>query len=502
MVTVYREYTRDRIGLVFGLRGGQLIGLGLGALPVFMCLQRGLWTAALAAFGVWLLVAVVVVVPVRGRSVTGWFLAATRHLFGTTLRWSSWRSKASQGRVDDLDAADLPGVLSAVEVHDGPPHGPTQTRVAVIQHHAARTWAVTARVTQPGIGMADGVERDRFGNGLSQLLEAASRTELVDEIQLLVRTVPDDGAERTLWLTNHRRPGAPTLARHANDQLQAVLTGAAVRSEAFVTVLVPEARIGRKAREHGRGIDGRARVLFAVMAEVEAQLRGPVGMSEVTWLTSPELAVVCRTGFAPGDRAGIVAALAAHTTNAQVNAGVPWAHAGPSGADPTVRHYSHDAWNSVSATLTLPAKGAVIGALAPVLTPSEPGERRSFLVAFPILAESVADRRTANSEFAADVGDALRQKARIRQRARGRTEAARVRGVDSRLARGTVLTRPYAICTVTAPKTAPIAEYGARLDAAIRRAGFAPLRLDLAHDVGFAASVVPLGVGLTRKTAS
>ena len=259
--------------------------------------------------------------------------------------------------MDDLDAADLPGVLSAVEVHDGPPHGPTQTRVAVIQHHAARTWAVTARVTHPGIGMADGVERDRFGAGLSQLLEAASRTELVDEIQLLVRTVPDDGAERTLWLTNHRRPGAPALARQANNQLQAVLTGAAVRSEAFVTVLVPEARIGRKAREHGRGIDGRARVLFAVMAEVEAQLRGPVGMSEVTWLTSPELAVVCRTGFAPGDRAGIVAALAAHTTNRSGERRVPWAHAGPSGADPTVRHYSHDAWNSVSATLTLPARG-------------------------------------------------------------------------------------------------------------------------------------------------
>ena len=51
MVTVYREYTRDRIGLVFGLGGGQLTLLGLGALPVFICLQRGLWTAALAAFG-------------------------------------------------------------------------------------------------------------------------------------------------------------------------------------------------------------------------------------------------------------------------------------------------------------------------------------------------------------------------------------------------------------------------------------------------------------------
>jgi len=41
MVTVYREYTRNRIGLVFGLGGGQLIVLGLGALPVFIARRRG-----------------------------------------------------------------------------------------------------------------------------------------------------------------------------------------------------------------------------------------------------------------------------------------------------------------------------------------------------------------------------------------------------------------------------------------------------------------------------
>ncbi|MEJ7742386.1 MAG: hypothetical protein WKF73_07470 [Nocardioidaceae bacterium] len=53
------------------------------------------------------------------------------------------------------------------------------------------------------------------------------------------------------------------------------------------------------------------------------------------------------------------------------------------------------------------------------------------------------------------------------------------------------MTRPYAVCTVTVPKTARVAEYGRRLDAAVRRAGFAPLRLDLAQDVAFAASTDP-----------
>ncbi len=65
------------------------------------------------------------------------------------------------------------------------------------------------------------------------------------------------------------------------------------------------------------------------MGEVGAHLTGPLGMTSVRWLTSPELAVTCRTGFAPGDRAGIIDALAAHAVHPEVNADVPWAMAGP-----------------------------------------------------------------------------------------------------------------------------------------------------------------------------
>ena len=93
----------------------------------------------------------------------------------------------------------------------------------------------------------------------------------------------------------------------------------------------------------------------------------------------------------------------------------------------------------------------------------------------------------------------LRARARVKQRARQRDETAKARGVDVKLARGHCLTRPYAVCTVTVPTTAPITEYGRRLDAAVRRAGYAPLRLDLAQDVAFAASTIPLGVSLTRR---
>ena len=164
------------------------------------------------------------------------------------------------------------------------------------------------------------------------------------------------------------------------------------------------------------------------MAEIEAQLRGPLGMTSVRWLSSPELALACRTGFAPGDRAGIVEALALAEKEPGVNADIPWAMAGPSGADATVRHYSHDAWNSISATIKLPNRGAVMGALAPILTPSESGERRSFVVAFPIVSQTKADRHSGNAEWAADLAEGMNEKLQPqdpRQAARGRPEGPR-----------------------------------------------------------------------------
>ncbi|WP_137122958.1 SCO6880 family protein [Segeticoccus rhizosphaerae] len=498
MTTIYGDYARDKIGWFFGLSGWQLAILAVGFLPPCWAMSRGDWASAGILLLGWVAAGVVTVTEVWGRTALGWLGAAAHYAAGSLLGWTRFRAKATRGAVEDLDRANLPGVLEAVQIHDGPPHGHTQDRVAIIQDHANRTWAVTAAVVHPGLGMKDSPARALEGAGLSQLLDAACRGELVTEIIFIVRTVPDDGAERALYVRRHRRAAGPQLSRQVNDDLTRALHGAAVRTEAFATVVVPEARIARHAKRSGGGLDGRARVLYAVMAEVEAQLRGGVGMLDVDWLSSPELALACRTGFAPGDRAGVVEALAAREQDPGVNADVPWAMAGPSGADPAVRHYSHDAWNSVSATIKLPSKGAVMGALAPVLTPGEPGERRCFMVCYPILAQGKADRRSANSEWAADIGGHLRDKVGMRQRAKQRDQAATARGMDAKLARGNAMIRPYGVCTVTVPKTERVSEYAARLDASVRRAGFAPLRLDLAQDVAFIASTIPLGTSLAR----
>jgi hypothetical protein len=127
----------------------------MAALPVLASVQRGAWTAALTAAGLWALIVVVVAIPIRGRSATGWLLAVSAFLLGRQAGWSRWRSRAATGAAENLGEADLPGVLQAVQVHDGPPHGPGQVRVAVVQNHALGTWAVTAQVTHPGIGLLE-----------------------------------------------------------------------------------------------------------------------------------------------------------------------------------------------------------------------------------------------------------------------------------------------------------------------------------------------------------
>jgi hypothetical protein len=164
-----------------------------------------------------------------------------------------------------------------------------------------------------------------------------------------------------------------------------------------------------------------------------------------------------------------------------------------------MRHYHHDAWCSITDTILLPDQGAILGALAPVFVPSTPGERRAVTVFFPAMSQVKADKLTGREEMSAIVGTELRRRSGRVERARQRRATARVTSMDEKLAKGRALVRPCAAATVTVPDTWPIAEYGRRLDASIRLAGFIPQRLDGAQDAGFAAGAIPLGVGVPRR---
>ena len=500
----YGGWSKDRQGWFLGLSGGAWIVIIAGGLPALLAAGAHRWPLALGWLPVWGVLIVAVAVPVRGRPALRWVIDCLYRAVGIVAGRSHWQSRAATGTVDRLAEADLPGVLSGIRTHDGPPFGPLLARPAVIADNRERTWAVVARVHHPGIGLAEATTRARMGAGLCGLLDAAATAELISLVTLQVRTIPDDGAERGAWQRTHLRPEAPALAHAVTGELSAVMTQAGVRHEAFLTVVVPESRIARHAREAGGGVDGRARVLYGVMTTLEASLLGPLGASAVVWLDSAGLAAAIRTGFAPGDRAMLrTAELDAHqrpSAGSGSTGAWPMAAAGPSTAPPPERrHYQHDAWRSVSSTVLLPDRGAVMGALAPVFTPTEAGERRCVTVFFEPIPRHKADRLVGAQAMSAGTAAELRTRMGFRTRAVHRRDAARVEGQDQRLAEGSALVRTAVVAAVTVPDTWPIADYGRRLESAITAAGFSPLRLDLAQDSGFAAACVPLGIGLPRR---
>ena len=165
---------------------------------------------------------------------------------------------------------DLPGALSGLSMFDGPPFETGDpSRPVLIQDQAARTWAVTARIEHPGIGLAEQRDRDRMGAGLAELTEICARSELVSAIAVQIRTVPDTGAARQAWVSTHLRADAHPLPLQISTEWNRLVSDAGVQHEAFVTVVVPESRIAKQAKEAGGGVDGRARVLHGVMREVD-----------------------------------------------------------------------------------------------------------------------------------------------------------------------------------------------------------------------------------------
>ena len=499
----YGAWRQDRQGWLFGLSGGALTTAVVAGLPLLLAVGARAWVAALVWVPVWAVLAVGVCVPIAGRSAARWVADSVLHVVGASAGWSAWQSRAAAGRADDLSRADLPGVLAGIATHDGPPFGALLSRPAIVQDSSAQTWAAVARISHPGIGLAEGGTRNRMGAGLAELLEGAAAAELISVVAVQVRTVPDDGAERAAWQARNVRSDAPALALAVNAELGEAMVQVGVRHEAFVTVVVPETRIGRQAKEAGGGVDGRARVLYGVMAELEARLIGAVGCSRVEWLGTAELAAAIRTGFAPGDRAGLVEASLAGQADPAVAGRLPMAAAGPGSAPaPDRRHYTHDAWSTVTCTLLLPEQGALMGALAPVFTPSVAGERRSVTVFFEPVARAKADRMVGRDSISAGTAAEMRHRMGFQSRATHRRDAARVQDADIRMASGRSLVRTAVAVAVTVPSTWSIDAYAGTLESSVRGSGFVPLRLDLAQDSGFAAACVPLGIGLPRRRAS
>ena len=76
-MSTYADYQKDRIGWFFGLSGPQLALVATATLPAMWAISKQAWLSALLLASLWGLLFAVTVIPVHGRSATGWMWAAS-----------------------------------------------------------------------------------------------------------------------------------------------------------------------------------------------------------------------------------------------------------------------------------------------------------------------------------------------------------------------------------------------------------------------------------------
>jgi hypothetical protein len=230
------------------------------------------------------------------------------------------------------------------------------------------------------------------------------------------------------------------------------------------------------------------------------------GAGPVSWLGPDGLAEAIRTGCNPAAEPALTAtrqggAGGLHADEHRVTAaghGVPLAAAGPTRAPAAeARVYRHDAYATVSYTLTMPTLGAEFGALAPLLAipPGGEGERRCVAVHFELVPARRAARIAKRERQHATVVRDVKGQQGYGNRAGDAQEASSATRQEAAVAAGRGMVRYAVAAAVTVPAEASVENAAARLETSAAD-GFPALRLDLAQDAGFASACLPLGVGL------
>lgn len=502
----YSGWRRERIGVMFGLSGAQLLVLAITGLPAVFLFGEHEYIKAAIWMGAWFVLVGLVVVPIRGRSALTWVNHLLRSTVGRVTKTSSWVSAASTGTAqtaEDLRKLDLPGPLQQMRVYDGPPL-PMQgmDRPAIMKDPNGANgpcWRMTARLTHPGLSLSATGQREVYAEALGQLCANAVRSDFADRISLYVRTVPADASERDEWREEHLRTDMPAHLLESMRSLEHQVISTSVEFEVFVAIEVLEKKVRRDAKVSGGGVEGRARALYRRLPEVQSNLNA-AGCEQVAWLTVEGLAEAIRTGYDPNTAAELAAARTRANRGRIVHTTVDLAAAGPTRAPaPAASSYTHGAFVTSSFTILLPELGTQVGRLAPLLSAWRGGERRSIALHYEPLSLEAAQTAVDRDLNSAGVAKSTRERVGFRTRSRDRRQHEVIEHQESVLANGHTIVRVAGVAAVTVSAEEDIRDHAQALGADARSARFQLLGLDLAEDAGFASAVLPLGVGLPAR---
>src|ERR1700678_679282 len=200
----------EKVAFLFGLSGKRAVLLGAAVLAAIMPIAMVRLTEAVILWPLAVLLTAAALVRVGGRTADEWLAAAVAY------QLLAFRSQhkfapgpfappaAQQG--NEEPPQDLPGILAPVKIL-AVPSGAGGRELAVAHHRHDRTYTAVARVSFPGIGLADSARRDQRVAGWGALIAGlCTEGNPVIRVQALQRIVPESGAALRRWHADHLTP--------------------------------------------------------------------------------------------------------------------------------------------------------------------------------------------------------------------------------------------------------------------------------------------------------
>ena len=289
---------RPRAGIVMGLRAGQIALIATAGVAVLVALFSGIVPGAgrglvIGVAGVAILLAVT---TVEDRPGYRWVAARTSQAVRAR------RGNTTVSRPIHVGAAPIPSLLRAIGLLPGRAaslqlHEHDGVGYLIHPHHGTITAVV--EVTSPEFLLRDPADRNSRVAGWGRVLAAATRTGAIRQVQLLERSIPDDGSALSAYTQLHLTP-EPQYATLTDTYRDLVgdLRGGADRHQSFLAVTVDRAHAAGAIKAAGGKVTG----LIAVWQQeftLLARMLPAAGLEVIDPLSARRIGEVIRTGFDP-----------------------------------------------------------------------------------------------------------------------------------------------------------------------------------------------------------
>lgn len=485
----YRFGPLERRGLLFGLRGAQVVVLLVGLVSSLIVVRTLGNSGILPGAALFIITVAGVFWPVGGRTVEQWTPVAARYLWRVVRRERRFVSTAPLlGRTRTAEQQmDLPGTLKGMRIMAAPVVGGD---LGILHNRGEGTYSSVLSVRGRSFALLDHDAKTRLLGQWADVLAGLGREgSPVKRLQWLERTVPDPGDGIGQYLRDAIALPHTTPAVRSYLQLVEDAGPTTQHHETFVVIQVDAQKARRMIKQAGGGDQGACTVLaretFGLATRLQSAELDIVGM-----LPPRLLAQMMRVAFDPKARAQITM----RTINDRENAGVTVDQAWPLVTETSWEHYRTDsAFHSTFWVAEWPRTEVGPDFLAPLLLQAWVNRTVSVtLEAVPPL-KAQRDVDYARTSDAADAH--LREKHGFMRSIRRQRESDNVERREQELADGHADIRFSGYITVTAANLEELELASSEMEQQAGQSRLVLRRLSGEQDVAFTYTL-PLARGL------